>query len=347
MPRYLVDEREHRRGLVLGLTLAEVLILLLFLVLLALGSRIVRLQTEASNAQISLAELHTSLPELKVLIDTIQSNGKMDIKDIGDLAKKLSRSAELETKVAQLTRELTELRADVPAIKALGPEATAKVREVAAILERAAKMNPSDPPAALKKALDAFDALASKTEVADLSALSSAHHLLQEKNNSLTVEAERLRRQVENMIRNGKGTTFPSCWADSNGQTEYVFDVTIRDTALVVIDASKARESDEAWKLVDPFDRDVEITGKAFQSATRKMFEWSKEQNCRFFAIIRDGTGPSSKEPYKRMRGLVENHFYPKLMNTLRAPSVQKPPVTETSSIPRAKKESKPSWIPF
>jgi putative DNA-invertase from lambdoid prophage Rac len=37
MTRHLVDEREHRRGLVLGLTLAEVLILLLFLLLLALG----------------------------------------------------------------------------------------------------------------------------------------------------------------------------------------------------------------------------------------------------------------------------------------------------------------------
>ena len=43
MARYLVDEREHRRGLVLGLTLAEVLILLLFLLLLTLGARLVKL----------------------------------------------------------------------------------------------------------------------------------------------------------------------------------------------------------------------------------------------------------------------------------------------------------------
>jgi hypothetical protein len=37
MTTRVVDEREHRRGLVLGLTLAEVLLLLLFLVMLALS----------------------------------------------------------------------------------------------------------------------------------------------------------------------------------------------------------------------------------------------------------------------------------------------------------------------
>ena len=52
----MIDEREHRRGLVLGLTLAEVLLLLLFVLLLALGSRFAslekanaKLQTEASQ----------------------------------------------------------------------------------------------------------------------------------------------------------------------------------------------------------------------------------------------------------------------------------------------------------
>ncbi len=38
MRRSMVDEAEHRRGLTLGLTLAEVLLLLLFLVLLALAA---------------------------------------------------------------------------------------------------------------------------------------------------------------------------------------------------------------------------------------------------------------------------------------------------------------------
>jgi endonuclease YncB( thermonuclease family)/flagellar motor protein MotB len=47
MPRGAVDEREHRRGLVLGLTLAEVLLLLLFLLLLAFAARLDDLERTA------------------------------------------------------------------------------------------------------------------------------------------------------------------------------------------------------------------------------------------------------------------------------------------------------------
>ena len=39
MSQVAIDETEYRRGLVLGLTLAEMLLLLLFLVLLALAAR--------------------------------------------------------------------------------------------------------------------------------------------------------------------------------------------------------------------------------------------------------------------------------------------------------------------
>ena len=47
-PRSAIDEREHRRGLVLGLTLAEVLLLLLFLLLLALAARFHQLEDTAA-----------------------------------------------------------------------------------------------------------------------------------------------------------------------------------------------------------------------------------------------------------------------------------------------------------
>lgn len=46
----MTDEREHRRGLLLGLTLAEVLLLLLFLILLALGHRITNLEKKLKVA---------------------------------------------------------------------------------------------------------------------------------------------------------------------------------------------------------------------------------------------------------------------------------------------------------
>jgi Tfp pilus assembly protein PilV len=46
----IADEREQRRGLVLGLTLAEVLLLLLFLLLLALAAKLQQLRYKVEEA---------------------------------------------------------------------------------------------------------------------------------------------------------------------------------------------------------------------------------------------------------------------------------------------------------
>ena len=51
MPQRLVNEREHRRGLVLGLTLAEMLLLLVFVLLLALGARLSQCERDKLAAQ--------------------------------------------------------------------------------------------------------------------------------------------------------------------------------------------------------------------------------------------------------------------------------------------------------
>ncbi|MCC2099180.1 MAG: hypothetical protein KDJ29_19985, partial [Hyphomicrobiales bacterium] len=47
----LIDDREYRRGMILGLTLAEVLLLLLFLLMLALGSELIDLQDRLGRAE--------------------------------------------------------------------------------------------------------------------------------------------------------------------------------------------------------------------------------------------------------------------------------------------------------
>jgi hypothetical protein len=330
MPRFLVDEREHRRGLVLGLTLAEVLILLLFLLLLALGARLAKLHKEASDAQASLAGLQP-------LLEEVRRRAKDGSPNLEELVAKLLRLQELE-------RTIAALRTKASALDALGPDPLRKAQEYDALMKSAANINPNDPPAVLKQALDLLE----KHGVEQLSQLSSANEELRQRNTALAGEGERQRRQIETMIGKGKGTTHPSCWQDGDGQPQYIFDVTIRDTSLVVVDATEGRANDPAWKLVEPFARDAEIPAQTFQSATRKMFDWSKGQNCRFFAIIRDGTGPTSKEPYKRMRTLVEGHFYPKLVNSPRIAAPQKPKVETTGTIPGAKKETKqPTWQPF
>jgi hypothetical protein len=65
------------------------------------------------------------------------------------------------------------------------------------------------------------------------------------------------------------------------------------------------------------------------------VFEWSKGEKCRFYVIIRDGTGPASKQRYKELRKLVEDRFYPLHRPFLSATSRsgQQPPHQQTSGL--------------
>ena len=62
--------------------------------------------------------------------------------------------------------------------------------------------------------------------------------------------------------------------------------------------------------LVGPFAREMMISEGVFIGATKKLFEWSKSQNCQFYAIVRDATGPS-KARHKRLQEMVQGNFYP------------------------------------
>lgn len=80
----MIDEREHRRGLILGLTLAEVLLLLLFVLLLALAARFKSLHDENRR-------LHEQVDSIQGSIVTGSTSGP-----------KSSESADIEPKPSVL-----------------------------------------------------------------------------------------------------------------------------------------------------------------------------------------------------------------------------------------------------
>jgi hypothetical protein len=147
-------------------------------------------------------------------------------------------------------------------------------------------------------------------------------------------ERDKYRRQVDNLVRNGNGLTFPSCWTTPDGRTEYMFDITIRDQGLIVSDATPARTNDPQMALLQPFQRGIVINERLFRSATNRVFDWSKGERCRFYAIIRDGTGPTSKQRYKALRKLVEDRFYPLHRPLSSASTHQERPPPDQQTVP-------------
>jgi hypothetical protein len=209
-------------------------------------------------------------------------------------------------------------------------QATADSKKIASIdaaLSAASQIDPNDPPAALIRAVEVLKKLGPDVSPDRLPSLIDRASIaeLREKQSVLEAEKDKYQRQVANMIRSGNGLTYPSCWINADNRTEYMFDITIRDEGLLVRDATPSRAEDAQMKMVQSFDRGATIDEQAFQKATTRIFNWSVEQRCRFYAIVRDDTGPTSKQRYKKLRTLVEGHFYP-LHLALDAPAPRNSP---------------------
>jgi flagellar motor protein MotB len=112
MSQRVLDEREHRRGLVLGLTLAEVLILLLFLLLLALGAGLAKSQRVANAAQNDRDHYKSEVDKLKAEIERLSGAQTPSGKMISELAKEN----------AELKRQLGELQSLFAAARRINPD---------------------------------------------------------------------------------------------------------------------------------------------------------------------------------------------------------------------------------
>src|ERR1700687_505109 len=256
IPQRALEEREQRRGLVLGLTLAGVLLLILFLLMLALGSRMEFWRIEAEQRQQKYNELVATHDSLKKIQAELVKNGAVDIKSVQELVTRLSRVEELERSLSELSKEYSTLSSQVVALKSLGADMGKTLQIVSAALERAKQIDPNDPPALLKRALDILDRLGPSTQPEQVKPLSQMVTDSQVKQQLAKVDAERekLRQQLDGLMRNGNGLTYPPCWTAAKGKTEYMFDVTAKDGGLVVRDAfPQTKKSDPAWKYVDSF----------------------------------------------------------------------------------------------
>ena len=155
----------------------------------------------------------------------------------------------------------------------------------------------------LTRAVKVLDKLGTDTTPDEVMPIEQIHSM---KNTIDRVTSER-----NNLMRTGNGLTYPSCWRTAEGKTEYIFDITIQDDGMVVRDATPSRANDPAMKLVSGLARNGVVTESAFGKETSAIFNYSKSQNCRFYSIIRDGTGATSKARYKQLRSMVETKFYP------------------------------------
>lgn len=119
-----------------------------------------------------------------------------------------------------------------------------------------------------------------------------------------------LRRRI---VEQGNGLDFPPCWADREGNIQFVYTVIMNEESLEVL---------RAWP--DSLDARVERmpyiqaalgvynTSKNFWIATNKLYRNSVENECRHFVKIKDNV--ESKRAFKKYLLTIERHFYKLLL---------------------------------
>lgn len=182
MSQRTADELEHRRGMVLGLTLAEVLLLLLFVLILALGGRLLALQRmlvgeqEKSQAlAIQVKRLDSTLEPLSSLLAALKAKRGLDTSSIEELAIKLSRMDAVEADNDKLKASNSQLTNIVGSMRLIGSD-LAKIKAINDAIATAAKINPNDPPEVLTRALEILKRLGTDVKPTQVNSLTELNN---------------------------------------------------------------------------------------------------------------------------------------------------------------------------
>ncbi len=273
-------QRGLPKGLVLGLTMAETTVLMLFVLLLAMSVLLARergLRQEAEQITLRNAALEAALTEEGLA--TTQARAAM--------------AAARDLVAAERWREL---------VRAVGPSV------------------PTPAPGAIYahvgEALDALERETARAELED--AIADAG--LEPTGPNLSALAEAVRAtsgaslgqsDLAGTGPGGEGSDNPSCWNDSDGSVAYLFDVALVDRGFILRPALAPQHSDKRASLpLGAVQTGRVLTPGQFLDQTRPVYSWSVERECRFFVRAFDETGPTQKELYKVRMRTLEGHFY-------------------------------------
>lgn len=309
----LQSDKAYKRGLILGLTMAEIILLLLFSLLLALAALSIeqdkKIETIRYERDKYVEQLRINEKKLEVLTAVLSKSDNSSIK------KELVRLREQEQQIARLLDRL-EIGEDALAPERLDKlfEKATKQNELAKVIEKAGfTLEPKELETTLDRVKDAQIEIAKANE-----ALEKA----KDENEKIIQELEGAEQglsqkdgQIANMIRTldrvGKGTEKPACWADEKtGKPKYIYNAGLTSDGIIVRHSATPPWAKARQLPIDAIPYDKNLTPREFIREANPIFEWSEENECRFFVRAYDLTGPTEKKIYKRHTRNLESAFY-------------------------------------
>lgn len=287
--RIIQHDGHYRRGLVLGLTMAEIMVLILFTLLLALATSLLSRDTEieklARNAaaltrtnegvvqrvkdrDIQLAALRASNERLSGRLRR-QREEIARLKAADEKWERLLRTVPTGVRVEDIVQRLTRARDERDALRA----ETERLRQFepwgAVIPDILRELKRAD-----------LDTIEPQTVVERL----REARAVEKENENLRGQNAQLSDQIR---RSGRGNEFPSCWATPEGKTESIFEITFHRTGIVVANRDLPHRTDDRAGL--PLSRTLfgaQVSLDQFRQQFAPLYRWSVERKCRFYVIM-------------------------------------------------------------
>lgn len=284
---------EHRstfpRGLVLGLTMAETAILIIFVLLLALTLLLARETDRRQTAE-------EDLERFKKIQQILAERG-LDAEEL----LRLVRVRVDDQPPADNWREL--IRILEGRIPDASPETIGsrliEAQEIYELLDEAG---------VTARALR--DTISVHKVLVDVLG-DSGNEISRQDIVDLITDAKHWRARASGTIVGGSGTDHPSCWYDADKSIAYLFDVALTDGGFVLQAANAPLHRDSRASLpIDDVITGRTLSAEQFLTQTRPVFQWSVRENCRFFVRAFDLTAADQKELYKTRMRTLESHFY-------------------------------------
>jgi hypothetical protein len=318
---------QYKKGVLLGLTVAEAMLLILFALMLALGALLAKKDHAIAKLGARLVTATTQLQTSQRRADVLEdlAAGRASNEFIKEVVLAREQMAQVERERAALAQQQRALRENVQLAEALKNDSDPKsrTRELAALGARLeAETKKLSPQTASK---DLFDLVPEAIGLADAAKQASgesgkANAMLNgaeraaRENATLKGQVARFRKELNKM---GRGGEYPPCWVTEAGDVQYLLDIDLGAGAtLRVRDVTPpARALDRRELPISPDLFTGPLSRSRFNMLTAPLFEYGKQKECRFIVIARDRTGPAQKELFKSLLQTVEGHFYKSLRN--------------------------------
>lgn len=278
-------DASYRRGLVLGLTMAEIMVLVLFTLLLALAAAI-------ANREASIVDLTEKVRILEVVEKQIAELMQKNPQGINviDIIQRIARHQE---EIARLQQEREDLIRKNPN----GINVNDIVQRIHRLEEIAKKW----------EIVSNQATLAGITEPTPENIVGGlrASVQLEKENRNLGGQIKQLSQQIK---ESGRGNEFPSCWATEDGKTESIFEILIKPNGIIVFDRNLPHhDAEKALLPIANIRYRIDLELREFQRDIRPLYQWSVENRCRFYVIIFS----SESEVRTDLVNAVNAFFYP------------------------------------